>query len=66
MAAKLSYLFMCLAFKRIYSGQGMAADGVQRKGLGILTRAIIKVGVGIYNYFCRAERASVGVPLGRS
>jgi len=53
--AKLVYLLLCLAFKRIYCGQGMAADGVKRKQLGTITKSIIKIGVATYNYFYRTE-----------
>ena len=53
--AKLVYLLLCLAFKRIYGGQGMAADGVNRNQLGPITKSIIKIGVATYNYFYRRE-----------
>ena len=52
-AAKLIYLLLCMAFKRIYGGQGMAADGVRRRRLGTITRAIIKTGITSYNYYFR-------------
>ena len=56
---------MCLAFNRIYGGQGMAADGVKRKDLGKLTRSIIKIGVATFNYFYRSELSGlVGPPVG--
>jgi radical SAM superfamily enzyme YgiQ (UPF0313 family) len=63
--AKLVYLLMCLAFNRIYGGQGMAADGVKRKDLGRFTRSIIKIGVATFNYFYRSELSGlVGPPVG--
>jgi len=52
LASKAIYLFTCFAFKRVYAGYGMAADGVRRKRLGIMTRAIIKIAVTIYNHCC--------------
>jgi radical SAM superfamily enzyme YgiQ (UPF0313 family) len=52
---KFTYVMMCLAFRRIYGGQGMAADGVRRKRLGLTTKIIIKVGLGTYNHFYRKE-----------
>ena len=63
--AKFVYLLMCLAFKRIYGGQGMAADGVKQNKLGRLTRSIIKIGVATFNYCYRSElRGFVGPPIG--
>ena len=59
--AKLTYLLFCLAFRRIYGGQGMAADGVRRRRLGMVTRAISKIGIAIYNRYYRKKLAgSVG------
>ena len=55
MAGKLIYLLLCLAFRRIYGGQGMAADGVRRRRLGAITRTIIKIGITAYN-LCYRER----------
>jgi hypothetical protein len=63
LAAKLTYLLLCLGFKRIYSGHGVAADSVRRKDLGIITRTIIRIGVATYNSFCRRENVRVGPPL---
>jgi radical SAM superfamily enzyme YgiQ (UPF0313 family) len=50
-AAKGVYLLACFAFKRVYSGYGMAADGVRRKHLGTMTRAIIKIAVATFNHY---------------
>ncbi|MGB6432052.1 MAG: radical SAM protein [Candidatus Acidiferrales bacterium] len=52
---KFTYVMMCLAFRRIYGGQGMAADGVRRKRLGLTTKIIIKLGLSTYNHFYRKE-----------
>jgi hypothetical protein len=52
---KFTYVMMCLAFRRIYGGQGMAADGVRRKRLGVTTKVIIKLGLATYNHFYRKE-----------
>jgi radical SAM superfamily enzyme YgiQ (UPF0313 family) len=59
---KVTYLLLCLAFRRIYGGQGMAADGVRRKSLGIFTKTIGRVGIATYNHFFRKEKVSVGQP----
>jgi hypothetical protein len=55
---------MCLAFRRIYGGQGMAADGVRRKRLGLSTKVIIKIGLAMYNHFYRKdiEGGRIGKP----
>ena len=53
LAGKLIYLLLCLAFRRIYGGQGMAADGVRRRRLGAITQTIIKIGISAYNSYYR-------------
>jgi len=64
--AKFTYLLLCVAFKRIYGGQGMAADGVRRRRLGTITKTIIRIGIAIYNYHRRKELgANVGRPWAR-
>jgi radical SAM superfamily enzyme YgiQ (UPF0313 family) len=62
LVAKFTYLLLCMAFKRIYAGQGMAADGVRRRNLGIFTKAISRVGIATYNHFYRKERVRLGQP----
>jgi radical SAM superfamily enzyme YgiQ (UPF0313 family) len=59
---KFTYLLLCLIFRRIYGGQGMAADGVRKKRLGFITRGLIKVGTTTYNYYFRKR---LGVRLGQ-
>jgi radical SAM superfamily enzyme YgiQ (UPF0313 family) len=65
LAGKFTYLLFCMAFKRIYGGQGMAADGVRRKNLGFFTKTIGRVGIATYNHFFRKESVSVGHPWAR-
>ena len=65
LAAKFVYLLLCMAFKRIYGGQGMAADGVRRKHLGIFTKTISRIGIATYNHFFRKESVRVGSPWTR-
>ncbi len=65
LVGKFTYLLLCLIFRRIYGGQGMAADGVRRKSLGFLTKSLIHVGVGAYNFFFRKDSVSVGQPWSR-
>lgn len=60
------YLLFCLAFRRIYGGQGMAADGVRTRRLGAGTRVMIRIGVRAYNRFFRRRLGiRVGHPLGQ-
>jgi tRNA A37 methylthiotransferase MiaB len=61
---KMTYILFCIAFRRIYSGQGMAADGVKKNKLGFVTRMIMKMAVGTYNLFFRGKRGGVGGPMG--
>lgn len=58
---KFVYVLFCMAFKRIYGGQGMAADGVRRTHLGTMTRIIIRIGIAIYNL---SSRKRLGVKVG--
>jgi radical SAM superfamily enzyme YgiQ (UPF0313 family) len=55
LTGKFTYVLMCLAFRRIYGGQGVAADGVRRKNLGFTTKVIIKIGLATYNHFYRKD-----------
>lgn len=67
LSGKITYLLLCLAFRRIYGGQGMAADGVRRKQLGTMTKVISKVGISFHNHFFRKQNGGrVGTRLGTS
>ena len=65
-ASKFTYLLFCAAFRRVYGGQGMAADGVRRRRLGATTRAIIKIGIASYNHFRKRSGVRVGQPWARA
>ena len=65
LAGKFTYLLFCMAFQRIYGGQGMAADAVRRRNLGYFTKTIGRVGIATYNHFFRKEKVSVGQPWAR-
>jgi radical SAM superfamily enzyme YgiQ (UPF0313 family) len=66
-AAKATYLLTCFAFKRVYAGYGMAADGVRRRRLGAMTRAIIKIAVAAYNHYSgRQQNVKVSHQWARS
>ncbi len=58
--AKFIYLLFYMAFKQIYGGQRMAADGVRKRRLGTITRAIIKIGIAAFN---RHSRKRLGVSV---
>jgi radical SAM superfamily enzyme YgiQ (UPF0313 family) len=63
LTAKFVYLLFCVAFRRIYGGQGMAADGVRRKRLGTITRMIMRIGIATFNHHSRKRLgAAVGRP----
>jgi radical SAM superfamily enzyme YgiQ (UPF0313 family) len=53
LTGKFVYVLFCIAFERIYGGQGMAADGVRRRRLGTMTRMIMRVGISAFNYHSR-------------
>ena len=48
LGGKITYLFACLAFRRVYAGNGLTADGVNRTRLSFTTRLLIKIGVAIH------------------
>ncbi len=60
---KLAYLLTCFAFKRAYAGYGMAADSVQRKDLGIVTRLLLKTTISVFNFFYRQKALRSRMPL---
>ena len=63
LTAKFVYLLFCVAFRRIYGGQGMAADGVRSRRLGTITRMIMRLGIAIFNHHSRKRLgANVGRP----
>jgi len=62
---KLTYLLVCLGFKRIYAGDGITADSAHRKKLGPFTRIIVRSAVAIYSYFFRQKRIGLKVPVMR-
>jgi hypothetical protein len=53
--ARMTYLLVCLLFKRAYAGYGMAADSVRRKKSGTVTKLMIKAAVSAYNHFHREK-----------
>jgi len=63
LAGKITYIFACLAFKRVYAGHGVSADSVARKKMGFITRLLIKVGLGIYCHFFRRKNVGLRVSL---
>lgn len=65
LAGKITYLLVCMAFKRAYAGYGMAADSVRRKKIGVITRMLVKAAVSVYNRFFRQKRLALQLPLMR-
>jgi radical SAM superfamily enzyme YgiQ (UPF0313 family) len=63
LAGKITYIFACLAFRRVYGGNGLSADAVNRRKLSFSTRWLIRTGVVIYGHFFRQKRVSLRVSL---
>jgi radical SAM superfamily enzyme YgiQ (UPF0313 family) len=61
LAGKLSYFLLCLVFKRVYAGHGVAADSVHRGKSGAITKALIKAGVTVYSTFFQKKRVALRV-----
>jgi len=61
LAGKISYFMLCLVFKRVYAGHGVAADSVHRGKSGVVTKALIKVGVTLYSAFFQKKRVALRV-----
>ena len=55
LAGKVTYVLLCMVFKRVYAGHGMSADSVQRQK-GFATRALIKMATGVFALFFRKEK----------
>jgi hypothetical protein len=51
---KVTYILLCLVFKRVYAGHGMSADSVQRKR-GVVTRTLIKMATVVFAFFFRQD-----------
>ncbi|MCU1233048.1 MAG: Radical domain protein [Candidatus Solibacter sp.] len=54
-AGKLAYLFVSLAFCRVYAEHGVSADSVQRGKMNMATKLLIQTGVGVYSFFFRRK-----------
>ena len=59
LAGKITYVLACLAFKRVYGGYGIAADGVNRNKVSFLTSFFVRAGVAIYGHFFRNKKVGV-------
>lgn len=65
LSARMAYICFCLAFKRVYAGHGGSAADVHRQRMGVITRFIIKLGVGVYTHVFR-RKIGLRVSLMRS
>lgn len=61
LAGKITYLLVCVLFKRAYAGYGMAADSVRRKESGTITKLLLKTAVTIFNRRYREKRLRLRV-----
>ena len=62
-AGKITYIFACLAFRRVYAGDGLSADAVNRRKLSCSTRWLIRMGVAVYGHFFRPKKVGLQVSL---
>jgi radical SAM superfamily enzyme YgiQ (UPF0313 family) len=58
-AGRIAYLLGCVAFKKIYEGQGIAADSVSRKKMGTVPKFFVRSAVKVFSYFYRRKRAAL-------
>jgi radical SAM superfamily enzyme YgiQ (UPF0313 family) len=56
LGGKITYLLVCMLFRRAYAGYGMAADSVRKKQSGAVTKALIKSAVSLFNHYFRQKR----------
>lgn len=61
LAAKITYLVVCLMFKRAYAGYGMAADSVRRKESRTVTRVLLRFAVSVFNRHYRDKHLRLRV-----
>src|SRR3989442_4831853 len=53
---RISYVMLCLIFKRIYAENGISADSVKRRKMGVVTRILVRLGVNFYSHFFRNRK----------
>lgn len=63
LSGKITYIFACLAFRRVYAGNGLSADAVNQRKLSFSTRWLIRIGVAIYGHFFRQKKVGLQVSL---
>lgn len=61
LAGKITYLVVCLLFRRAYAGYGMAADSVRRKESRTVTRVLLRFAVSVFNHHYRQKRLRLRV-----
>jgi hypothetical protein len=62
-AGKIVYVFACLAFRRVYAGDGLSADAVNRRKRSFTTSWLIRIGVALYGHFFRSKKVGLRVDL---
>lgn len=62
-AGKITYLLVCLAFKRAYAGYGMAADSVQKREMGFVAKILVKMAVYVHNLYYRQKSLRLRMSL---
>jgi radical SAM superfamily enzyme YgiQ (UPF0313 family) len=66
LAGQVSYVILCLIFKRIYAENGISADSVKRRRMGVMTRMLVRAGVAFYSRFFRAGKIGLKTSPRRS
>jgi radical SAM superfamily enzyme YgiQ (UPF0313 family) len=61
LAGKITYLVVCLLFRRAYAGYGMAADSVRRKESRTVTKVLLRFAVSVFNHHYRQKRLRLRV-----
>jgi hypothetical protein len=63
---RIAYLLGCVAFKNIYSGQGIAADSVRNRTMRTLPKLFVQAAVKTYRFFYRRQRTALSPALSAS
>jgi radical SAM superfamily enzyme YgiQ (UPF0313 family) len=60
---RLAYFIASLTFRRIYASHGVAADSVRKENMGLLTRLMLKLSIGVYSVFYQWRRLRLSVRI---
>lgn len=63
LSGQISYAILCLIFRRIYAENGISADSVKRRKVGVITRILVRAGVAFYSHFFRNRKIDLKTSL---